>query len=386
MYDFDKEYVRKESQCYKHDAMKIVYGRDDLLPLWVADMEFATAPEIIKAIQKRIEHPIFGYNFKGFDYFKNFIKYVAKRHNWETQSSWMLMSPGIVPAINFLIKIFTNEGDSVVIQQPVYAPFGEAVTSHSRNLLINELVEKDGEYTFDYEDLEAKLKVAKVLIFCSPHNPIGRVWREEELLKIGRLCKKHNVLIFSDEIHNDLIYKGYKHTPIAMLEDFGDLTVTLMAPSKTFNIAGLQSSVLITQNEEILKKIKHYFFAIHVYGSNSIGNVAFDAAYTDGEAWLEALLEYLEANADYLVGRIAKMPYLKLRKPEGTFLAWVDFKDTGLSLPEIKELCINKADLALNDGISFGQNGSGFMRLNFGCPRAVLVKAMDNLESALKDI
>ncbi len=386
MYNFDKIYNRKASKCFKYDAMEIMYGRDDLLALWVADMDFATAPEIIEDIKQRIDHPIFGYNFKGFDYFTNFINYVEKRHNWSIKSEWLQMSPGIVPAINFLIKLLTNEGDKVVIQQPVYAPFSEAVRNHNRELLINELVETDGYYTMDYEDLDKKLANAKVMIFCSPHNPIGRVWKEEELLKLGRLCKKHNVILISDEIHNDLIYMGNKHVPIAMLEDFSDFTITAMAPSKTFNIAGLQSSVLIVPNEDLLKRVKKYFFDIHVYGSNSIGNVAFNSAYTKGQPWLEELLVYLEANADYLVERINNITKLKMLKPEGTFLAWVDFRQTGLNDEEIKELCVNKAGLALNQGITFGNNGTGFMRLNFGCPKSMLIEAMDRLEEALKGV
>lgn len=385
-FDFDKIYDRKGSGCYKYDAMKAVYGRDDLLALWVADMDFAISPKILDTITKRFEHPIFGYNFKQADHFESFKNYVAKRHKWELDSNWLQMSPGIVPAINFMVKIFTEVGDSIVIQQPVYAPFKEAVVAHDRKLLINNLIEKDGVYTIDFEDLEQKISQSKIFIFCSPHNPVGRVWTEEELLKIGRLCKKHNTLIFSDEIHNDLIYPGAKHIPIASLEDFADFTITMMSPAKTYNVAGLQCSAIICPDDNLIEQIKKYLFNIHVYGSNAVGTVAFKAAYEHGEEWLQELLIYLKGNRDYVHNRIAKINGVKMNKSEATYLAWIDFRDLGLTDKELLDFCREKARLALNLGVSFGENGTGFMRLNFGCPRSILVEAMDNLEKAVKEL
>ncbi len=385
-YDFDKIYDRKDSGCFKYDAMKIMYGRDDLLALWVADMDFSIAPEIMNQIKARLEHPIFGYNFKKTDHFDSFIKYVAKRHKWDLDSSWFQMSPGIVPAINFMVKIFTELGDKILIQQPVYAPFKEAVVAHDRRLLVNNLIEDKGLYTIDFEDLENKIAKSKIFIFCSPHNPVGRVWTKDELLKIGRMCKKHNTLIFADEIHNDLIYPGAQHIPIASLEDFSDFTITMMSPAKTYNIAGLQSSVIICPNSTLFEQIRKYLFDIHVYGSNAIGTIAFRAAYEYGEEWLEELLVYLQENRDYLYDRISKMKGVSMQKPEATYLAWLDFKELNLDDKELADFCKNKAKLALNAGASFGRKGSGFMRLNFGCPRSILVQAMDNLEKALKEL
>ena len=385
-YDFDKVYNRRGSGCFKYDAMKVVYGRDDLLALWVADMDFAIAPEIMNKINERIEHPIFGYNFKKPDHFDSFINYVSKKHNWKLNKDWLQMSPGIVPAINFMVKIYTETGDGIVIQQPVYTPFKEAVVAHNRRLLVNNLVEKDGEYTIDFVDLEKKLSQSKIFIFCSPHNPIGKLWSKDELLKIGRLCKKHKVIILSDEIHNDLVYPGAKHIPIASLEDFSDFTITMMSPAKTFNIAGLQCSVVICPNSGLLDKLRKFLFDIHVYGSNAIGTIAFKAAYDVGEAWLKELLKYLEGNRDYIYDRIAKMDGVSMKKSQATYLAWLDFRQLKLTNDDLEDLCVNKAKLALNKGVSFGEKGSGFMRLNFACPRSILVEAMNNLEKALKEL
>ncbi len=385
-YNFDEIYNRKGSGCFKYDAMSAVYGRDDLLALWVADMDFAVAPEILAKISKRMEHPIFGYNFKQANHFEGFINYIEKGHNWKLKTEWLQMSPGIVPAINFMVKIFSKPGDKITIQEPVYAPFGQAVLAHKRSLLVNNLIESDGHYTIDYADLEAKLAESKIFIFCSPHNPVGRVWTKEELSKIGNLCKKHNVLIFSDEIHNDLVYPGAKHIPIASLEDFSDFTITMMSPAKTYNIAGLQASVIIAPNSDLFDRIRTYLFDIHVYGSNALGTVAFKSAYEDGEDWLKELLVYLKNNRDYLFERIAKMPKVKMNKSQATYLAWLDFRELELTDEQLADFCKNKAKLALNAGVSFGQRGSGFMRLNFACPRSILVQAMDNLENALKDL
>ncbi|MFA7056878.1 MAG: PatB family C-S lyase [Candidatus Cloacimonadales bacterium] len=385
-YDFDTIIDRKNSGCFKYDAMKMVYGRDDLLALWVADMEFAIAPEILSKIKERIEHPIFGYNYKDDTQYSNFINYVEEHHDWKLDPSWLQMSPGIVPAINFMVKIFTNPGQRILIQQPVYTPFKDAVTANDRTLVVNNLIETDGYYTIDFDDLDKKLENCKIFIFCSPHNPVGRVWTKEELLKVGALCQKHKVILITDEIHNDLIFSESTHTPIAKLNDFAEFTITLMAPSKTFNIAGLQSAIIICSNPKLLDPIKKFLTDVHIFGSNAIGAVAFDAAYERGGEWLKELLTYLEANRDYVFERISKMKGVKMLKPEGTFLAWLDFRENNISNRGLQNFCIHEAKLALNAGISFGKPGSGFMRLNFGCPRSILVQAMDNLERALKRI
>lgn len=385
-YDFDTVIDRKKSCCYKYDAMKTMFGRDDLFALWVADMDFAVAPEIMHKIKERVEHPIFGYNFRGLEQYDNFIKYIEKYHNWKLEPEWLQMTLGVVPAINFMINILTKVGDKIVIQQPVYPPFKDAVVAHNRTLLVNTLVETDGYYTIDFEDLEKKLAESKLFIFCSPHNPVGRVWTKSELIKIGNLCEKHGVIIISDEIHNDLIFSEATHTPIAQLKNFADFTITLMAPSKTYNIAGLQTAIIICSNPDILDPIKKFLSDIHIFGSNAIGAIAFDAAYESGREWLKELLTYLEANRDYLFNRVSKMKGVKMLKPEGTFLAWLDFRETKLRSEELKDFCINKANLALNVGTFFGPSGSGFMRLNFACPRSLLVQAMDNLEKALLEI
>lgn len=385
-YDFDKVYDRKGSGCFKYDAMKIVYGRDDLLALWVADMDFAVPPQIMEEIQRRLQHPIFGYNFKQDDHFTGFKDYIAKKHSWDLESEWLQMVPGIVPAINFMVKIFTEVGDKITIQQPVYAPFKQAVCAHDRKLLVNNLIEENGQYTIDFADLDKKLAKSKIFIFCSPHNPVGRVWTKAELIEIGRLCKKHSVLVFSDEIHNDLVYPGSKHISLASLEDFSHFTITMMSPAKTYNIAGLQAAVIIAPNPNLFDQIRKYLFDIHVYGSNALGTIAFKAAYEYGQEWLEELLVYLQGNRDYIYSRIAQMPKVKMAKSEATYLAWLDFRESKLTDEELADFCKDKAGLALNAGVSFGSKGSGFMRLNFACPRSILVEAMDKLQQALEEL
>lgn len=385
-YDFEQMIERKNSGCFKYDAMYRLYnGRSDLIPLWVADMDFAVSPEIITAIKQRLDHPIMGYNWNEPEYHQPFVDYVKNNHQWEIKSEWLLMSPGIVPAINFLILALTEQGDKIMVQHPVYNPFDEAITSHHREVVVNDLVESDGSYTIDFLDFEEKVKNGvKIFILCSPHNPIGKVWKENELIKMAHICKKYNVLMISDEIHNDLVYKPYKHISIGSKQDYKDNIITLMAPSKTFNIAGMGASYIIIPNQFLRDKVFQYFMDIHIFGPGTLGLTACNAAYKYGKPWLEELLVYLQDNIDYLYKRINSINGLKMKKPEATFLAWIDFRELGLSDEEICHLCI-EANLALNSGISYGNNGSGFMRLNFGCPRSVLKQAIDNLEKVINE-
>lgn len=384
-YDFDQIIDRRGSGCFKYDALKMMYGRDDLLSLWVADMDFAIAPEITKALQERLQHPVLGYNLRLDPFYNALIYWMKSRFSWDIHRDWTISTPGIVPALNLAVLALTNDQDGVLIQTPVYQPFYEAVTANNRKLLTNPLICDESGYHIDWKDLESKLQHAKMFLLCTPHNPVGRVWTLEELTAIGRLCRKYNVIIVSDDIHADLVYTGYKHIPISSLEDFADITITCMSPSKSFNIAGLGTSVALIPNPEIRRQFNALNFKLHLYLGNSFGITAFTAAYGASEAWLDALLVYLEANRDYLCEYIEqRLPMLKVYKPESTFLVWIDFSALRMDDEQLFDLITNKARVALDPGTKFGEGGERFMRLNFGCPRTILTEALERIESVIK--
>ncbi len=386
MYDFDTLYKRKGTGCYKYDALKLVYDNEDLQPLWVADMDFAIAPEITNSLQERLKHPIYGYNLRPDSYYQSIINWLKRRHSWDIEQSWICNSPGIVPGINMALLELTKPGDKVLIQEPVYSPFRQAVLDHGRELVVNRLVDNLGNWSIDFVQLDKQLEGVKMFIFCSPHNPIGRLWTEEELLKLGRLCKKHNVIIFSDEIHNDLILSDKKHIPIATLEDFSEFTITGIAPSKTFNIPGLIASALIIPNKMIHKRLMDYMFKLHMFSLNSFGMVALEAAYNKGEKWLEELLEYLRGNAKLVSDKLSSLhPDLKVAKQQATYLAWIDLRFTGMTSKELNKLFVEKAGVALSPGDEFGVSGDGYMRLNFALPRKELELALDKIIKAIKE-
>ncbi len=387
MYDFDKLYDRNGTGCYKYDALSMFYKKDDIIPLWVADMDFAIAPEITKAMEERLKHPVYGYNFRPDSYYQSIINWVDRRHGWKIQKDWITNSPGIVPGINFVLLEFTKPGDKVLIQEPVYSPFRHTVLDHKRELVVNELINNNGSWEMDFDALDKELEGIKMFIFCSPHNPVGRMWTEEELLKLGRLCKKHNVLLFSDEIHNDLILSERKHIPIATLEDFSEFTITGIAPSKTFNIPGLMSSALIIPNEKISKQLKAYMFKLHMFSANTFGMVALEAAYNHGEAWLEELKDYLRENLNLVVEKLKGIhPELKVAQQEATYLAWVDLRFTGKTSKELNDYFLKEANIALSPGSEFGPSGEGYMRLNFALPKNRLELALDKMVKAIKEL
>jgi len=384
-YDFDTVYNRKGSGCFKADALNMMYGKEDLLSLWVADMEFAIAPEIQAAMADRFSHPILGYNFRLQPYYDSIINWIDKQYGWQIQKDWIINTPGIVTALNIAVIVHTEPGDNILIQTPVYDPFFEAVRKHGRKLLTNPLQLNNGRYEIDFEDLENKLKISKLFILCNPHNPVGRVWTTEELIRIGSLCRKYKVIVVADEIHADIIYSGYKHIAFATLEDFADFTIACYAPSKSFNLAGLCTSAIVISAETLRKPFNDYVQSMHLYLGNTFGIVALQAAYSQGESWLKQLIIYLEGNRDYILEFFAgNLPHLSVIKPEGTYLAWVDFRSLMLSDDEILHRLVNKAGLALNMGRTYGDDGKGFVRLNFGCPRSVIVDACDRLYTTFK--
>jgi len=386
-YDFDTVIDRRGSFCFKYDGLKEVYDREDLIPLWIADMDFQVAPQIIAAMQQRLNHRIFGYNQRLPIYYETVINWAKKHYGYEPQENWIMTSPGIMPAINLAVMQLTEPGDGVLIQTPVYQPFFTAVTAHNRKLVTNPLIPENGHYEIDFVDFEKKLKEVKLFILCSPHNPVGRRWTEAELFKMGTLCRQYKVPIISDEIHSDLVYDGEGSLSIAALEGMLDNLIVCFSPAKSFNLAGLATSIIIAKNPELRLPLNTMLENLHLYMGNTFGIIALTAAYGQSEDWLEELLIYLQGNRDFLIQYIqSEIPQLKVNSPEATYLAWINFSNLGLSDEEVQKLLIEKAGLALEPGIKYGQEGSGYQRLNFGCPRKTLSIALERMKKAIKEL
>ena len=389
LFSFDEIIDRRGTDSLKYASWK---GEpDDLLPLWVADMDFRTLPEVTDALIEKCRHGIFGYSDAiGEDYFKPLYDWFDKRFDWKLNSDWLVKTPGVVFAINNAIRSLTNKGDSVIIQQPVYYPFAGSVKQNDRNLVVSELIYNNGKYTTDIEDFENKIILNKVKLFilCNPHNPVGRVWTAEELTAMGDICLKHGVLVVSDEIHADFVYPGHQHQVFAALKpEFSDITITCTAPTKTFNLAGLQISNIFISNPVLRRKFKHELHKIGYNEPNIMGLVACKAAYKNGEPWLEELKSYLISNLDYVREYLSnKLPKVHLVEPEGTYLIWLDCRELGLADKELEELIISKAGLWLDSGTMFGDGGEGFQRINIACPRVILERAMEQLKGAIDQL
>jgi cystathionine beta-lyase len=381
---FDKVIDRKGSGCFKYDALNMIYGRSDLLSMWVADMDFAVSEEIQNALVNRIQHPVYGYNLRLPEFYEAVIDWQQKRFAWATNQEWIVAVPGIVTGLSLTVLTHTEPGDGVLILTPVYTPFFNAAKDHGRQIFSSALVNENGQFCIDWDDFEAKLKQAKLFILCSPHNPVSRVWSEEELLKIGHLCLKHGVKVFSDEIHEDLIYPGFKHIPFATLENFAEFTITGISPAKSFNIAGLATAVLMISNPLLRNPVQKLSEKLHLFLGNSFGIRALIAAYRDSEAWLEELLLYLNGNRELLTDYVnTKLSGVKVSPIEGTYLVWLDFRAWGLTDKALQDMMVNKALLALEPGIKFGEDGSGYMRLNFGCPRSMVIEALSRIKDLI---
>ncbi|MFA5575649.1 MAG: MalY/PatB family protein [Tissierellaceae bacterium] len=387
-YNFDEIVDRRHTDSVKWGPMEGDYNVDDILPVWIADMDFKTSPEIIEALGKRVEHGVFGYNYVEDTVYDAIINWVKDRYNWEIKKEWILFTPGVVAGFNLGIKVFTEKNDQIVIQTPAYPPFYRVIDNNEKDLVSNPLIIKDGKYAIDFDDLEKKLRTAKTLMFCSPHNPVGRVWTEEELMKLSKLCEENDVSIISDEIHCDLLFQGHRHINIASLSDYmRDNSITLIAPSKTFNIAGLSTSVAIIPNEEIRDKFSQRFAKSELGHSSLFGVVALEAAYNHSRDWLSEVLKYLEANMEFALEYIEKnIRGIKVIKPEGTHLLWLDCRGLGLEAEELFKLMIEEGKVYLNDGSMFGEEGRGFLRLNIGTARSVIEDALKRIEYAVKQI
>lgn len=377
---------RYNTDCLKFDAVEDVFGTKDVIPLWVADMDIPAPSAVRKALRQRIKHPIYGYSMHNECFYKTIISWVKSQFDWDIEKDWITCTPGIVPAINMAVMALTDIGDEVVIQPPVYPPFFDAVNNHERTLVENPLKYDDGKYAMDLDDLKKKITPkTKMLILCNPHNPSGRVFTKEELTELGKICVENNILIVSDEIHADIVYQPNRHIPIASLsEDISNITITCMAPSKTFNIAGFATSEIIIKNEELRERYRYIPRSLHICSGNIIGDAALIAAYDKGRPWLNRTLAFLEENIDFVVDYINEnIPSIKLQKPESTFLLWLDCNAWGMTQEELVDFFVKEAHLGLNDGAMFGNDGKGFMRMNIGTCRKTLKKALEQLKDAV---
>jgi cystathionine beta-lyase len=388
VYDFDTVIDRLPTSSSKWSYRKQRTGVEDVIPMWVADMDFACAPEIVEAIKARAAHPIYGYTVRTDAWYNGLINWMKKRHDWSRiQRDWICFSPGVVAGFNMTIQAYSHPGDKVILQPPVYYPMKNAIFNNGRQMVENPLKIVNGRYVMDYEDLEKKIDGrTKMIILCSPHNPVGRVWTRSELEQLVEVCERKDIVIVSDEIHLDLILGKIKHTPTAIVSEKAmQRTVTLVSPSKSFNVAGLTNSAAIIPNKKLRDAFLNVLQNNSVGGGNIFGAVAQEAAYAHGEPWLEELLVYLRGNLKYFEDFLAeKIPVLKVYPLEGTYLAWVDCTSLGMDDASLKEFMLKKAKLWFDEGTMFGSGGSMFMRINLACPRSTLKIALERLEKAVK--
>ena len=379
---------RKNTNCLKYD-FAVRRGRpENVLPLWVADMDFKVAPEITQAIEKRVAHGIFGYSEVKEEYFEAVAAWMEQKHGWHVKEDWLVKTPGVVFALAMAVQAFIEPGDAVIIQQPVYYPFSEVIADNGRRIVDNTLeLKEDGKYHINFEDFEQKVKEnhVKLFLLCSPHNPVGRVWTKEELKKIAAICRKYDVIVVSDEIHEDFVFNG-KHQVFADLsEDAKNRTITCTAPSKTFNLAGLQVSNIWIANPKLREKFKKQIAAAGYSQLNTLGLTACEAAYRYGGEWHAELLGYLKSNLNFLREFLqTRLPEVKLIEPEGTYLVWLDFGSLGLTEEQREELLTKKAGIWLDSGAIFGAAGEGFERINIACPRSILKDALERIERAVR--
>lgn len=376
---------RENTRSAKWDMVKTLFGAEDVQPMWVADMDLPIAEPIKDALVNRAEHAIFGYTLTD-DLLNQTVKdWLLRRHNWDIKKEWIVYSPGVIPTLHMAILNVTKPGDSVLIQTPVYPPFYDIVKSHDRKLVTNPLQYKDGAYEIDFDDLETKFKQGvKAFILCNPHNPVGRVWSKQDLEKMAALCLQYDVFILSDEIHADLIFDGKKHIPVGTLSsEINSRTITCMSPTKTFNLAGLNVSYAIVPNEDIRVAMQKEYRKYGMTMLNAMGITALEAAYTDGEEWLDDLLSLLEHNRNILVEAFQERPEITAIRAEGTYLIWLDCTNMGLTHEDLKKFMQEEAKVGLNDGASFGIEGEGFMRMNIASPTSYVQEGINKILVAL---
>lgn len=387
-YNFDEIVNRKGSNCTKWDGNEKYNKPKDIIPLWVADMDFKAPQPIIDALNKRVSHGVYGYELPNEKYYESVCNWMERRHDWSIETKMIVPIPGVVTALKIAINEFSEVGDAIIIQKPVYHPFDASIEQNDRIKIENSVVFNGTTYDIDFEDFEEKIVKHKVKMFimCNPYNPIGKVWTREELQKIGDICKKHQVIVISDEIHHDFVYGDHKHIPFTEVDPtFKDFTVICTAPSKSFNLAGLQVSNIIIEDDYLRDRFQKCSIRLGFHEPTVFGLTACMAAYNECEDWFDQMLEYVKGNFDFVDNFLkTKLPQIKLIEPQGLYLAWIDFRALGMDNQALEKFMIEKAGLWVNDGYIFGQDGSGFERFNLATSRLILEKALTNLEEAIK--
>jgi cysteine-S-conjugate beta-lyase len=385
-HDFDTVLDRRNTHSLKWDHCRTAFGLDDVIPMWVADMDFAAPPEVVEAIERRAAHGAYGYVSVPESFWQSATTWLQRRHGWAVDRRWLHRAPGVVPALSLCVNAFTEPGDGVIVQTPVYYPFFRAIEKNGRRLVRNPLLADGGTYRMDLADFERKIDSrTRMLILCSPHNPVGRVWTREELERLGDICVRRDLVVLSDEIHMDLTLPGHEHVPLATVSPaLADRTVTCISPSKTFNLAGLAMSLIVTANPQLLARYDRQFHASGLEIASLFGTVALEEAYRSGDEWLDQLLEYLTANVDFAERFIRdRIPAFRFIRPEGTYLALIDCRPLGMAQQELDEFFLRSAGVYFDSGPWFGEEATGFERINLGCPRATLAEALERMERAV---
>ena len=393
-YDFDRVCDRKNMDCVKWDLMEEFFGNKDVIPMWVADMDFPVAQPIVEALKNRAEHPFYGYTRPGKNVVEAVVKRMQKKYSWRIEPEWVVFTPGVIPALNAAVRSLTHPGDQIILQQPVYHPFFPTVTGSGCHIVNNALKLSENRYEMDFDDLEDKFAVRgnmlgggnriKAIILCNPHNPVGRLWKREELEKLGEIVIRKGAIVISDEIHCEILYKGFQHTPFAAIsKEFEENCIVCMAPSKTFSLAGLEISNIIIPNPKLREAFNNTRAGI-LPGPNLFAYTALESAYRQGDEWLEQVLDYLQGNLDFMLTYFAaKIPKINIIRPQGTYLVWLDCRALGINDQDLRNFLIEKAKIWLDEGTKFGAGGSGFMRMNIACPRPILLEALKRLETAI---
>lgn len=387
--NFDEIINRENTNSIKWDRRKSIVGTENVIPLWVADMDFSSPKEVREAMMERLQHPIYGYTYINDSYYEAAVNWFYKRFGWKVDRDWICFAEGVVPGLNTIIAALTKPGDEVIIQTPVYPPFYKVIENNGCKVVENPLINNDGYYEMDFEQLEKCISNrTKALILCSPHNPVGRVWTKEELTKLSEFCIKHDLIVVADEIHGDIVYEPCVHTVFSTIsEEASERSIICTAPNKTFNIAGFKTANIIIKNEKLRRAYNLQNEKMFIEGLNIMGAVAQEAAYTYGEEWYQELMNYLKENIDFTLNYFKEyIPEIKVKKPEGTYLLWLDCRALGLNAEELFKFFINKCGVWLNGGEAFGIKGSGYMRMNLGTNRSTLKLALKGIEEGIKEL
>lgn len=385
-YDFDQVHERLHTNSLKWDRTETLFGDPDVLPMWLADMDFPCPQPVIDQLLKRAKHGIFGYTIRSEAYFEALLEWMERRHGWSLQKEWIRCTPGVLTALSIIVQTFTEPGDKIIIQPPVYHPFARIVEQNERTLVLNPLQYREGRYEMDFDDLLSKIDSrVKLLILCNPHNPVGRVWTKEELTRLGNICIENDILLVSDEVHGDFVYEGHSFTPFASISAaFAEQSITCTSPSKTFNLAGLQIANIIIPQAQMRRQFTQALNRLHLVSSNTFGLEATEVAYRQGEEWLDQLVAYLQENVLFLTRFMEeKLPEIKVIQPEGTYLVWLDCRHLGLEGREWERFFYHQAKVAIEPGSKFGPGGEGFARINIACPRSLLEEGLNRLAVAV---